>query len=179
MATSKSKKTKRSAGNRKVTAKKNRTASTSKKGGTKKIGRPKKEKVPTHPVLHKDHRYLSVNGELVPKSKVALKVIETFLEKHPRTSIEKLREEFPNELHPAGLIVPMQEAQKKSKKRARFYLDQPLTIGGRKFAVCKEFGHNNMTGLIQAAEKQRVRIKRVSNTEAMAMKARSRKTVEA
>lgn len=141
-----------------------RTASTTKNG--KKLGRPGKAKVPTDPSLHKDHKYMTVNGTAVPKSRVAIEVISLFLEKKDIRSIDKLNEAFPNELHPAGLIVPMAEAKKKSAKRQRFYLNEPITVGGKKFAVNREFGTNNMTPLIQAARKQGFRIQRLSGAKA-------------
>lgn len=156
MATTKSK---RSAGNRKPKAKVSRTAATKVKG---KIGRPRKEKLPTHAVLHKDHKYLSVDGTPVPKSRVALEVLQRFVEKKGIRTVDKLTETFPVSLHPAGLILPVGKARIKNKKRERFNMDELLTLGGKKFAVCKEFGHNNMTALIATSEKQGFKIQRVS-----------------
>ncbi len=163
MATTKSK---RSAGNRKSTKKVSRTVATTTAVSKKKIGRPGKEKVPTHPVLHKDHRYMTVDGTPVPKSRVALEVLNRFIEKKGISSFEKLTEQFPVNLHPAGLIVPIGKARIKNAKRSRFYTNEVLTLGGKKFAVCKEFGHNNMTPLITAAEKHGIKIQRVNITKA-------------
>lgn len=154
-------KSKRSAGNRKSTKKVSRTVATTVAASKKKkIGRPGKEKVPTHPVLHKDHRYMTVDGTPVPKSRVALEVLNRFIEKKGINSFEKLTEQFPVNLHPAGLIVPIGKARIKNAKRSRFYTNEVLTLGGKKFAVCKEFGHNNMTPLITAAEKHGIKIQR-------------------
>lgn len=153
------KKVKRTAAKKAKSAKAVRNATT--KTG-KKIGRPGKEKIPTHPSLHKDHKYMTVNGTPVPKSRVALEVINRFLEKKGVKNIDQLNEVFPVNLHPAGLIVPVTVAKKKSAKRARFYTDEPITLGGKKYAVCREFGHNNMTPLILAAQKQGFRIQRIA-----------------
>lgn len=154
-------KSKRSAGKRKPSVKVSRTTAAT-KTAKKKIGRPGKEKVPTHPVLHKDHRYMTVDGTPVPKSRVALEVLNRFIEKKGIRTIDKLTEQFPVNLHPAGLIVPLGKARIKNAKRSRFYTNEVLTLGGKKFAVCKEFGHNNMTPLINAAEKHGIKIQRVS-----------------
>jgi len=156
-------KSKRTAAKRKTAKKVSRTASTAKpKGRTKKV------KEPTHPVLHKDHRYLTVNGVSVPKSRVAVEILSRFVEKKKIKNLTQLTEQFPVELHPAGLIVPVAEARKKNEKRTRFNMDELMTLGGKKFAICKEFGHNNMTPLIKAAEKNGFKVQRVLKTKVAA-----------
>lgn len=160
-------KSKRTAAKRKSAKKVSRTATAT----VAKVGRKKKEKEPTHPVLHKDHRYLTVNGVSVPKSRVAVEILSRFVEKKKIKSIEDVLAEFPKELHPAGLIVPVAEARRKNAKRTRFNMTELLTFGGKKFAINKEFGHNNMTPLIKAAEKNGFKVQRVIATKTKAVAA--------
>lgn len=105
-------------------------------------------------IRKRDYSKYTINGgEEVGKARLVLEVIKKFVHDNPGVSMKKIKEVFPDTLHPKfGVVQPLVEAIKKSEKHKRFFVDSPVKAGRTQIAVCREWSKDNIIPFLSVAK---------------------------
>ena len=103
----------------------------------------------------KDLTQYEFMGNVYRKRHLVLAVISYYLQTHPETTFEEVRQVFPDSLHSSyGAIAPLEKAQAVGPKRYFLNDDQILTTGdGCKIAVCNQWGIGNLIPFLEIAQR--------------------------
>lgn len=101
----------------------------------------------------KDRSKLEFNGKQYGKARLVQAIIEKYTQDHPGLTMAKLEEAFPNNLHPSGLIQPVNVAKMISKNHRRYFFKEPIKLIDKKVAVCTEFGKDSIKLFLDHAKK--------------------------
>lgn len=88
------------------------------------------------------------------KRKLVLAIVTHYLTEHPETSLDELRQVFPDDLHRSfGVIAPLEIAQKKGGRKRYFTDEGCLLVTGdqQTVAVCNQWGIDNIFPIIEIA----------------------------
>ena len=123
-------------------------------------GKKKKESVPQEKSgsqqAGRDSRKFKFNNEEYGKGPLVFAVVRQYVADNPRTTINKLREVFPDELlHRFGIFQEIREAKKLSGDRPRFFMKDEQKIklkDGKVVVVCNQFTAENIKPFLKAAK---------------------------
>lgn len=105
----------------------------------------------------KDRTQYQFNGNVYNKRQLVLAIVTQYLKAHPDSTLDELRQVFPDEIHRAyGVVAPVEQAKEKGGRK-RYFLheeQQLLTGDGHKVAVCNQWGIGNIGPILEIAKQQ-------------------------
>ena len=93
----------------------------------------------------RDFTKYGFNGQVYGKGRLALAVIQDYVEKHPEVTVPILQTVFTEE------IVSTLKKDKESQKR--FFTDELIKIGTKSLMVTNQWSKNNINNFIEFAKK--------------------------
>jgi hypothetical protein len=104
---------------------------------------------------NKDRTQYHFLGEKYNKRQLVLAIVTYYLQMHPNTTLDQLRQIFPDTIHPAfGVIAPLEKAKDRG---IRYFLqeEQLLQTGdSQTIAVCNQWGISNIGSILEIARNQ-------------------------
>ncbi|MGG6242781.1 hypothetical protein ACQ4N7_29600 [Nodosilinea sp. AN01ver1] len=93
-------------------------------------------------------------GQVYNKRNLVLAVVTQYLHDHPQTTLDELKQVFPDFLHRAfGVVAPLAKALEKGQKRYFLSESQVLQTGdGQTVAVCNQWGIGNIGPFLDIAK---------------------------
>lgn len=111
----------------------------------------------------RDNTKYQFNSSLYTKGRLVLAVVKEYASKHPKAGLNELTKAFPKELQKYyGVIVPLNEAKKKSEHYPRYFIGEkePIKLAdGTSVAVTTQWGADNINPFIETAKKLGFNIK--------------------
>lgn len=98
----------------------------------------------------RDYTKMIFEGNAYGKGKLVLKVVEKYIEKNPNVTVQELKKIF-GDTHPLGTIQSLDKAKELSKNHKRFNWKSPFKLGRKMYAVCSDFGKNNIGKFLDRA----------------------------
>jgi hypothetical protein len=105
----------------------------------------------------KDKTQYQFLGKIYNKRQLVLAIVAHYLQTHPNTTFEQLRQVFPDAIHSSyGVVALLEKAESKGGAK-RYFLNegQLLKTGeGETIAVCNQWGIGNISPILEIAKSQ-------------------------
>jgi hypothetical protein len=105
----------------------------------------------------KDRTQYQFLGKIYNKRQLVLAIVTHYLQEHPQTTFDELRQIFPDEIHRNyGVVAPLEKAEQKGGAKRYFFNEEQLlqTGDGYKVAVCSQWGIGNISPILEIAKNQ-------------------------
>lgn len=94
---------------------------------------------------HRDYTKYGFNGQVYGKGRLALAVVQDYVEKHPGVSVPVLQTVFSEEI-----VMP---SKKDKESQKRFFTDKLIKIGNKSLMVTNQWSKRNIKNFLELAKK--------------------------
>lgn len=112
----------------------------------------------------KDRTKYHFLGSIYNKRQLVLAIVTHYLQTHSNTTLEQLRQIFPDEIHRSyGVIALLEKAKEKGGAKRYFLNEEQLlkTVNNETIAVCNQWGIGNINPILEIAKTQGYKVEEI------------------
>lgn len=112
----------------------------------------------------KDKTQYQFLGKTYNKRQLVLAIVTHYLQIHPSTTLDQLRQVFPDGLHRTyGVVAPLEKAKEKGGAKRYFLNEEQLLQTGDSYtiAVCNQWGIGNISPILEIAKNQGYQVEEI------------------